>query len=176
MDRHRCEQMGEWATKHIMSSAEIIYDENKWHLSYFDNGLGEYGGTVFVNDINYCPFCNILLQQKSSVYQEVIDLFGDKHQLVVAIEEASEVVHALSKIFRYGVNAETINYLAVEMAQFEIMKNQLFEMFKDIDFPLSDGEGNLKYRMNMRFILEEEKLIKMCEDKRKENIPKPNNN
>lgn len=57
----------------------------------------------------------------------------------MAIEEASELIKAICKLRRNGVTAETVNNLAEEMADVEIILEQLKIMFH-----LAEGVGEWK--------------------------------
>ena len=57
----------------------------------------------------------------------------------MAIEEASELIKAICKMRRNGINVDTVNNLAEEIADMEIMIEQLKIMFY-----LSQGVGAWK--------------------------------
>jgi len=56
------------------------------------------------------------------VMQSAIDTFGEREQMVVAIEELAELQKELTKILRGGGNRDT---LAEELADVQIMLDQL---------------------------------------------------
>lgn len=64
------------------------------------------------------------------VYQEAIDCWGVEMQLLVAIEESSELAVAISHYMRSKSDA-SLTDLAEEMADVEIMIDQLKYIFKD---------------------------------------------
>ncbi len=78
----------------------------------------------------------------------------------MAIEEASELIKAICKLRRNGVTAETVNNLAEEMADVEIMLEQLKIMFY-----LTEGvEQWKKYKIKRlsQMIEEAEKINANC--------------
>lgn len=65
--------------------------------------------------------------------EKVIERFGKKHQLVVAMEEMAELQKELSKAIR---GRQDINHITEEIADVEIMLEQLkiiFECSADVD-------------------------------------------
>lgn len=60
------------------------------------------------------------------VIEEAIRVFGAMNQRRIAIEELSELIKELCKYERYGDN---IDHIAEEIADCEIMLQQLVEMF-----------------------------------------------
>ena len=65
----------------------------------------------------------------NSIYKKAIKLWGIDSQMMMAVEEASELIKAICKLRRTGVTAEVVNDLAEEMADMEIMLDQLKIMF-----------------------------------------------
>jgi heme oxygenase len=65
-------------------------------------------------------------EQRSKIYAEAADTFGNNMQIVVALEELSEVQKELCKALRGKVN--TFN-LAEEVADATIMLEQIRQMF-----------------------------------------------
>ena len=67
------------------------------------------------------------------LYKEAIEQFGAANQVVVAMEEASELVQALAKIIRYSDDEQELeklrDHIAEEMADVLIMCNQLGIIF-----------------------------------------------
>ena len=80
----------------------------------------------------------------NSIYKKAIKLWGIDSQMMMAVEEASELIKAICKLRRTGVTAETVNNLAEEIADMEIMLEQLKIMFY-----LTEGVGKWKkYKIN----------------------------
>jgi len=88
------------------------------------------------------------------IYKKAIALWGIDSQMSMAIEEASELIKAICKLRRNGVTEETVNDLAEEIADMEIMLEQLKIMFY-----LSEGVGKWKKHKIERL----SKLIKEVE-------------
>lgn len=65
-------------------------------------------------------------EQRSKIYAEAAETFGNNMQIVVALEELSEVQKELCKALRGKIN--TFN-LAEEVADATIMLEQLRQMF-----------------------------------------------
>lgn len=63
------------------------------------------------------------------IYKKAIALWGIDSQMMMAVEESSELMKAICKLRRNGVTAETVNNLAEEIADMEIMLEQLKVMF-----------------------------------------------
>lgn len=60
--------------------------------------------------------------------KKVIEHYGNDYMMVVAMEEASELVQAISKIYRYGVTLEAVNHLNEEIADVLIVIEELKKM------------------------------------------------
>jgi NTP pyrophosphatase (non-canonical NTP hydrolase) len=86
------------------------------------------------------------------VLEHAIAKYGEKAQLVQACEELAELTQAVSKAYRFGLGA-TWNELAEEMADVEIMLEQLYLMLPRLreDVPLwKDNKlARLKKRIDM---------------------------
>jgi NTP pyrophosphatase (non-canonical NTP hydrolase) len=67
---------------------------------------------------------------KENIYKQAGDLFGQKAQIIVAIEEMSELIQALTKYLRTDMVTEN---LAEEIVDVEIMIEQLRFIFKGIN-------------------------------------------
>lgn len=67
------------------------------------------------------------------LYKEAIEQFGAANQVVVAMEEASELVQALAKVIRYSDDEQELeklrDHIAEETADVLIMCNQLGIIF-----------------------------------------------
>ena len=67
------------------------------------------------------------------LYKEAIEQFGAANQVVVAMEEAGELVQALAKVIRYSDDEQELeklrDHIAEEMADVLIMCNQLGIIF-----------------------------------------------
>jgi len=90
----------------------------------------------------------------NSIYKKAIKLWGIDSQMSMVVEEASELIKAICKLRRTGVTAETVNNLAEEIADMEIMTEQLKIMFY-----LTEGVGKWKKHKIERL----SKLIKEAE-------------
>lgn len=62
------------------------------------------------------------------ILKKVIQHYGHDYMMVVAMEEASELVQAISKIYRYGVTLEAVNHLNEEIANVLIVIEELKKM------------------------------------------------
>lgn len=62
------------------------------------------------------------------ILKKVIEHYGNDYMMVVAMEEASEFVQAVSKIYRYGVTLEAVNHLNEEIADVLIVIEELKKM------------------------------------------------
>lgn len=63
-----------------------------------------------------------------AIYQKIIKKFGKEAQMIVAIEECSELQKAITKLLR---GYDNITALSEEIADVEIMIEQLKIMFKN---------------------------------------------
>lgn len=70
-------------------------------------------------------------QEEMALYEQAVALFGEDHQIVIAIEEMSELTKALAKYLRYGGNPDILASIQEERADVEIMLNQLHVIFGD---------------------------------------------
>lgn len=96
----------------------------------------------------------------NSIYKKAIKLWGIDSQMMMAVEEASELIKAICKLRRTGVTAETVNGIAEEIADMEIMLEQLKIMFY-----LTEGVSEWKkYKINRlsQMIREAEKNNACC--------------
>lgn len=73
------------------------------------------------------------LMDERQLYKEAIEQFGAANQVVVAMEEAGELVQALAKVIRYSDDEQELeklrDHIAEEMADVLIMCNQLGIIF-----------------------------------------------
>jgi len=67
---------------------------------------------------------------KENIYKQATDIFGSKAQIIVAIEEMSELIQALTKHLRTDLVTDN---LAEEIADVEIMIEQLRTIFVGIN-------------------------------------------
>ena len=65
----------------------------------------------------------------NEIYAEAIKTFGEKHQIVKAIEELSELTTALA---RYSLGMGDLDNIAEEIADVEVMCEQLTMIFKNL--------------------------------------------
>ena len=70
-------------------------------------------------------------QAEMALYEQAVTRFGEEHQIVIAIEEMSELTKALAKYLRYGGNPDILASIQEERADVEIMLNQLHVIFGD---------------------------------------------
>lgn len=91
------------------------------------------------------------------IYQKAITLWGWDLQLNMAIEESSELIKAICKLKRNGASLETVNAVAEEIADVEIMIEQIKLMFDCRD----DVEEWMAYKL--------ERLSKMIKEAEKNN-------
>lgn len=75
-------------------------------------------------------------QQEMALYEKAVEKFGEEAQILIAIEEMSELTKALLKYLRYKQFGQldketTIKAIAEERADVEIMLNQLHVIFGD---------------------------------------------
>ena len=90
----------------------------------------------------------------NNIYEEIIKKFGEEKQIIVAIEELSELQKALCKYLR---NGELTYNLLEEMADVYIMLEQLKIIF-NIDLPEIFDEMNRKLeRTKERYLTDEKK-------------------
>lgn len=69
-----------------------------------------------------------ILQEKFFIYNKMIEKYGQKNQMLIAVEECSELQKAILKFLRGRCNQIEI---AEEMADVEIMLEQLKIMFNN---------------------------------------------
>jgi len=76
-----------------------------------------------------------------SIYERAIKCFGEQIQFVVAMEECSELIRALSKVIREGKadQAFCFQQLAEEVADVQIMLDQMKVIL--------DGEGSSDWEL-----------------------------
>lgn len=65
------------------------------------------------------------------VYEQAVETWGDRAQILMAVEEMSELTKALLKFLRYGERKDVLNAIQEERADVEIMLNQLHVIFGD---------------------------------------------
>ena len=80
-----------------------------------------------------------------SIYQKAIDHYGIRSQMIVAIEELSELQKELTKVLR---DKADYRHLAEEMADVEIMMEQLRLMFHPITNMIGEYKENKLLRLN----------------------------
>lgn len=61
-----------------------------------------------------------------NIYQKAIDKFGKENQIIKAMEELSELTKELAKNLQ---GADNIEHIAEEMADVDIMLDQIIEIF-----------------------------------------------
>lgn len=80
---------------------------------------------------------------KTKLYNSAVKLWGVNAQVDMAIEEASELIKAICKLKRSGASIETVSAVAEEIADVEIMIEQLKIMLYCYD----DVENWEKYKL-----------------------------
>lgn len=70
-------------------------------------------------------------QWEMAIYEDAVKRWGDKAQILMAVEEMAELTKALLKYLRYGARPEVLEAVAEERADVEIMLNQLHVIFGD---------------------------------------------
>lgn len=70
-------------------------------------------------------------QREMAIYEAAITKWGDKAQILMAVEEMAELTKALLKYLRYGERPEVLDSIMEERADVEIMLNQLHVIFGD---------------------------------------------
>lgn len=75
-------------------------------------------------------------QKEMALYEAAVEKFGERAQILVAVEEMSELQKALLKYirlldFQHGDKADIMRSIAEERADVEIMLNQLHVIFGD---------------------------------------------
>lgn len=73
--------------------------------------------------MNKIPF-----DARTAVYEDAIERYGSEHQMVVAIEEMSEVIKSLTKWLRRGGESD-LDSIVEEVADATIMLEQLRLIF-----------------------------------------------
>ena len=68
--------------------------------------------------------------KKQDLYNSLIDKFGSVTQLIVTIEELSELQKAITKLLRNKVTQDNITAMTEEIADVEIMLEQIKQFFK----------------------------------------------
>lgn len=90
------------------------------------------------------------------ILNDAVALFGEKSQIIMAIEELAELQKALCKIFRY----DDINSIIDEMADAYIMLAQLEIIFCNRSVPQKRLEGQIKLKLNrLKKLIDERKSI-----------------
>lgn len=74
--------------------------------------------------------CDYFNSEEYKTYKKIIDHFGVNSQIIVAIEELSELQKELLKGLRYSPE-ERLNNITEEMADVEIMLDQLKIIFNN---------------------------------------------
>lgn len=68
--------------------------------------------------------------KKQDLYNSLIDKFGSVTQLIVTIEELSELQKAITKLLRDKITQDNITAMTEEIADVEIMLEQVKQLFK----------------------------------------------
>ena len=83
--------------------------------------------------------------KKEQILAKAIEKWGLSAQMFMAIEEMSELTKALSKVYRDGMNPETVGAVYEELADVELMLEQLHMIFQPNDEVERIKEKKLKY-------------------------------
>lgn len=81
------------------------------------------------------------IKETLEIYTKAIMNFGEKNQMIVAMEECSELIKEISKILR---GKGDIEHLAEEMADVDIMIDQLVMIFYCADLVVAKRREKLK--------------------------------
>lgn len=92
---------------------------------------------------------------EEKVLQNAIDTFGIEKQLIVTIEELSELQKAIAKYLRYNKSDEYVGEIIEEIIDAEIMIRQVKKIFKIDEF--YNIILKVKFRKLQRFVEEEKK-------------------
>ena len=65
----------------------------------------------------------------SKLYAKAIKQFGEEAQLRQATEECAELIQAITKVQRYGSRVRRIDNLIEELADVQIMMEQVMQMY-----------------------------------------------
>ena len=71
---------------------------------------------------------------EEKVLQDAIDTFGIEKQLIVTIEELSELQKTIAEYLRYNKSDEYVGEIIEELVDAEIMIRQVKKMFKMDEF------------------------------------------
>lgn len=85
---------------------------------------------------------------KRNTYQAAVDTYGKSSQLIMAMEEMSELIKELSKHFRGESN---ISHISEEMADVEIMLEQLKIIFQN-RAEIDSIKADKLYRLSERIL------------------------
>lgn len=89
------------------------------------------------------------------LFEKAMELWGEGTQLVLAMEEASELSVALSHHFRYNME-ETMDKLVDGVADMEIMISQLKYMFKGVEFEEKVNYIKIEKLNKLKTLIEQE--------------------
>lgn len=92
---------------------------------------------------------------EEKVLQNAIDTFGIEKQLIVTIEELSELQKAIAKYLRYNKSDEYVGEIIEEIIDAEIMIRQVKKIFKIDEF--YNIILRVKFRKLQQFVEEEKK-------------------
>lgn len=88
--------------------------------------------------------------KKTSIHAKAIDRWGEDIQMVVAVEECSELIKAITKIQREGATRGRLLDLVDEMADVQLSINCLAQMF--------DVKDDLKTRLKEKYVRLEDRI------------------
>ena len=87
--------------------------------------------------------------EEKQIYKQALNKWGMEPQIMMMIEEMSELTKALSKCYRKGINANFIN-IVEEIVDVQIMLEQMKIMLRDLLPHVFDSEYKSQYEKKLR--------------------------
>lgn len=117
-------------TSHVGGHLGFYIDWNDKHKS-LRNDL-----YFFIQEKDFKVIQDYKYLDEEDIYDKAIEKFGTSNQLIVAIEELSELQKAITKILRYknDESGKLIGDIQEEIIDVEIMIAQLKKIYSDDDF------------------------------------------
>jgi len=95
------------------------------------------------------------LKTDTQVLRKAIDTFGVNTQYTICMEECAELIQACSKAIRCSSRQDTIEHLLEEIADVQVMLNQLILIADGYGFSADEFEEIYKEKIyNLRDMLE----------------------
>lgn len=101
----------------------------------------------------------MVVVEREEVYKKAIGKWGDKAQLEMAQEEATELALAVRKFVR-NPSSETLEHIAEEVADVEIMIEQLKFMYPSLVESVKEQKEFKLNRLKSRVSPEEKEVTK----------------